>query len=68
MARYSIMGRRNGGDKLIEICQVQDNPEQIAEAARVKTLLIDNGLRRVRIPLYEHVEIVDTNAHAKPLA
>jgi hypothetical protein len=63
-ARYTIMVREYQPDKLVELCSVSSNPEMVAEGVRSKTLLIaGKGSRRIRVPKYEHVEIIAINPH-----
>jgi hypothetical protein len=61
--RYSILVRENGSGREIELCQVDTNPEKVAEAAAMKLLRISNGNsgRRYRIKRYDWVRIVDND-------
>ena len=64
MKRYSIMARQYQIVGEVELCQVDTHPEAIVAAAQEKTLMISmgKGVRRVRVPKYEHVYIVDHEA------
>jgi len=61
--RYSIMVREYQSDELVELCECDSNPESVVEGVRSKTLLIAGNdytkSRRIRVPKYEHIEIVD---------
>ena len=58
--RYSILVREYGsGGREIELCQVDTNPEKVAEAAGRKLLRISSSGRRYRIKQYEWIRIVD---------
>ena len=57
--RYSILVRENGSGNKIELCQVDSNPEKVAEAAGTKLLRISSSGRRYRIKRYDWIRIVD---------
>jgi hypothetical protein len=57
--RYSILVRENGSNRESELCQVDSNPEKIAEAAGMKLLRISSSGRRYRIKRYDWIRIVD---------
>lgn len=59
MKRYSIMVREVGRDHERELCQVDRNPEAIADAAKKKTILVDRGDKKVKIGAYEHVHVIE---------
>ena len=59
--RYSIWVRENGSGREIELCQVDTNPEKVAEAAGMKLLRISNSGRRYRIKRYDWVRIVNND-------
>jgi hypothetical protein len=59
--RYSILVREKGSGREIELCQVDTNPEKVAEAAGMKLLRISNAGRRYRIKRYDWVRIVDND-------
>jgi hypothetical protein len=66
MKQYSIMGRVAGGNHLVEVCQVDQNPEAIAESLRAKRRMVDLGTRRVPQSVYEHVEVRENLTAATP--
>lgn len=52
--------RERGANKETELCRVKTNPEAVMAAAQEKRLLIDVGKgRKVRVPKYEHVHVVE---------
>jgi hypothetical protein len=57
--RYSILAREIGSGREIELCQVDSNPERVAEAAGMKVLRIHSSGRRYRIKRYDRIRIVD---------
>jgi len=57
--RYSILAREIGSGREIELCQVDSNPERVAEAAGMKVLRIRSSGRRYRIKRYDWIRIVD---------
>ena len=57
--RYSILVRESGSCREIELCQVDSNPEKVAEAAGMKLLRISSSGRRYRIKRYDWIRIVD---------
>jgi len=57
--RYSIWVRENGSGREIELCQVDTNPEKVAEAAGMKLLRISSSGRQYRIKRYDWIRIVD---------
>ena len=57
--RYSILVREKGSDREIELCQVDTNPEKVAEAAGMKLLRISSSGRQYRIKRYDWIRIVD---------
>ena len=59
--RYSIRVREYGSGREIELCQVDSNPEKIAEAAGSKLLRISSSARQHRIKRYDWIRIVDNS-------
>jgi len=57
--RYSIWVRENGSGREIELCQVDTNPEKVAQAAGMKLLRISSSGRQYRIKRYDGIRIVD---------
>jgi len=57
--RFSILVREEGSAREIELCQVDSNPEKIAEAAGLKLLRISSSGRQYRIKRYGWIRIVD---------
>jgi hypothetical protein len=57
--RYSILVRENGSGREIELCQVDSNPEKVAQAAGMKLLRISSSGRHYRIKRYDWIRIVD---------
>ena len=57
--RYSIRVREYGSGREIELCQVDSNPEKIAEAAGRKLLRISSLGRQHRIKRYDTIRIID---------
>jgi len=64
MRRFSVMARQYQHAGEVELCQCDTNPEAIAAAALEQRLRVTSGPggRRVTVPKYEHVYIVDHNA------
>jgi len=63
--RYSILVREKGSDREIELCQVDTNPEKVAEAAGMKLLRVGNSGRQYRIKRYDRVRIVDNDGASR---
>jgi hypothetical protein len=62
--RYSIMVMEYGSDHEVELCQVEENPEQVVAGAKSKTLMVQgNAKRRSRLPKYTNIRVVE-NAHS----
>jgi len=59
--RYSILAREIGSGREIELCQVDSNPERVAEAAGMKVLRVRSSGRRYRIKRYDWIRIVDNS-------
>jgi hypothetical protein len=57
--RYSVLVRENGSGREIELCQVDTNPEKVAEAAGMKLLRVSSSGRQYRIKRYDRIRIVD---------
>jgi hypothetical protein len=57
--RCSILAREIGSGREIELCQVESNPERVAEAAGMKVLRMRSSGRRARIKRYDWIHIVD---------
>jgi hypothetical protein len=63
--RYSIMARQYAQVGEVELCQVDSHPEAIVAAAQQRTLkLSGKGKRKIRVPKYEHVYVVDHEARS----
>jgi hypothetical protein len=62
--RYSVMARGYQHVGEVELCQCDTNPEAIAAAARHQRCLFKGkpGGRKVYVPLYEHVYVIDHEA------
>lgn len=61
--RYRIEAIQYGADDWAEVCQVENNPEEIAEGVRNKKLRITlTDGRGSSIAKYSQVRIVDTGA------
>ena len=63
--RYSILVRENGSSREIELCQVDDNPRKVAEAAGMKLRRISSSGRQYRIKRYDWIRIVDNGEASK---
>jgi hypothetical protein len=61
MRRFSIMARQYQHAGEVEVAQCDTNPEAIAAAARQQRVLfkIKPGGRKVFVPKFEHVYVVD---------
>ena len=57
--RYSILVRETGSGREIELCQVDRNPQKLAEAAGTKLLRISSSGRQYRIKRYDRIRIVE---------
>ena len=59
MRRYSIMVVERDSDREIELCQVDSDPQAIAQAALGKKLMVASraGNRRISIPKYLSVRV-----------
>jgi hypothetical protein len=65
--RYSIIVTEHGSERAIELLQVNSNPQAIVDGLRQKMLtvkcsVLDPGQRRVLIPRYTFIEVVDRGA------
>jgi hypothetical protein len=58
MKKYSIIVREIGSDHEVELCEVDRNPKDIADALSEKMLKTSLGRRR-RIRKYDWIRIVD---------
>jgi hypothetical protein len=61
MMRYSIIVTEYGSERAVELVQVNNNPQAIVNGLRQK-MLLDPGRRRVPIPRYTFIEVVDRGA------
>jgi hypothetical protein len=66
MKRYRIVVREHGSDHDVELIQVDNNPQAVADGLRKKTLtmktsLFEKGKRSVKVPKYNSVQIIDTS-------
>jgi hypothetical protein len=59
--RFSILVREPGSGRDIELCQVDSNPEKVAEAAGMKLLRVSSSRRQYRIKRYDSIRIVDNS-------
>jgi hypothetical protein len=59
MKRYAILVVQYGSKNETELCQVDENPHAIAEAAANKRLRVDGGTRTVLIPKYDSVRVIE---------
>ena len=61
MKRYSIMVVQSGSTRELELCQVDNDPQAVAQAAAEKTLRIygSAGGRMVHVAKYTSVRVVD---------
>jgi hypothetical protein len=60
MKRYSIMVRERGADRETEFCAVDSGADTIALGLRLRTISVPGkGKRKVKVPKFEHVHIVD---------
>lgn len=57
--RYSIMVIQYGAKTEVELCQVDNDPHSLAQAAAEKRLRIVAGNRTRYIPKYDSVRVVD---------
>jgi hypothetical protein len=57
--RFSILVRESGSGREIELCQVDSNPERIAEAAGMKRLRKSSMGRRYYTQKYHWIRIID---------
>lgn len=66
MKRYSVMVREYGGDREVELCQLDGDPEPTIAGLKQKTLMVhavgSSSRRRTRIPKYSNIRIVDHQA------
>jgi hypothetical protein len=67
MKRYSIIVTEYGSERAVELMQVNSNPQAIVDGLRQKMLtversILDPGRRRVTIPRYTFIEVVDRGA------
>ena len=61
--RYSIMVIQEGGHNEVELCQVDNEPHAIAQAAAAKTIRVRLSDRTSYIPKYTSVRVVE---HGSP--
>jgi hypothetical protein len=59
MKRYSIMVRETGSDHEVELCQVDRNPKDVADAVAKKMLRQRNGDRQFCVQKYDWIRIID---------
>ena len=57
--RYSVLVRENGSGREIELCQVDTNPEKVAEAAGMKLLRVSSSGANTGSKRYDRIRIVD---------
>lgn len=66
--RYTIMGKQYGSDREVELAQCDSNPKGLLEGLKGKSLRIESGTKKVSIPKYTWLRIVDNGPedHVQP--
>jgi hypothetical protein len=67
MKRYSIMVIQEGSKREVELCQVDNDPHAIAQAAADKTIRVRLSDRVSYIPKYTSVRVIDHAAISPPV-
>jgi hypothetical protein len=57
--RYSIFGRQYEADHDVELAQCDANPQAVLDGLKAKSLTIKSEHKRVQIPKYTWLRIVD---------
>jgi hypothetical protein len=61
MRRYSILVVQYGSKHETELCQVDNEPHAIAQAAAEKRLRISAGDRMTYVPKYDSVRVIENS-------